>query len=596
MEPANLTAALAYARLGWHVFPLKPKSKEPWTPNGFKNASTDEAIIRGWFKAMPTAGIAVATGLLSNLTVIDIDPRHDGPMTLQGLEGEYGPLPSTVESITGGGGRHIFFAYNGEPCSFPYKGVDIKSEGGYVVLPFSFHPTGVKYHWKPGCDPGDLPIPLSPDWIKPSEEEDPLPQPAPPTTDRVIPSGERNASLMSLAGTMQRRGMSHNSILRAILAENDARCVPPLPLGEVEALCQSVTRYDPNKHASPGQPPARRALSFSDVLTMQAEDPPPIDWLLPSWLAQGDVAMISGVPGVGKSWVVLDLALSQGLGLATMGYFPASPPRKVLLIDEENTPDEMWRRLRRLTLSYGTDTTTLSKHLSITQGCQGFSFRDEAYVTALMEHIRKVQPDIVIMDSLIAISDIKDENTATDVRKFIHDRLYPIRAVSNATILLVHHTSKAAYVKDRMVDDAGLVRGSIDMIGGPDASFLIDKGTGPGERVLSALKVRRGVTPPKVIFSLTDTPTGGLRPLVQTVGATNSGPSAEVSKAQRCRTQILLTFASRSSLTQAETIADVLTRDTSLTGTSLKRSLAELLKQGLLEKSERFYSLKGESV
>ncbi|MEJ7561129.1 MAG: bifunctional DNA primase/polymerase [Ilumatobacteraceae bacterium] len=44
----------------------------------------------------------------ARLVVVDVDPRHDGDDTLNDLETEHGLLPDTVESVTGGGGRHIY--------------------------------------------------------------------------------------------------------------------------------------------------------------------------------------------------------------------------------------------------------------------------------------------------------------------------------------------------------------------------------------------------------------------------------------------------------------------------------------------------------
>ena len=41
-----LQAALNYAGRGWAVHPIRAGGKEPASPHGFKDATTDEAIIR----------------------------------------------------------------------------------------------------------------------------------------------------------------------------------------------------------------------------------------------------------------------------------------------------------------------------------------------------------------------------------------------------------------------------------------------------------------------------------------------------------------------------------------------------------------------
>jgi hypothetical protein len=61
----------------------------------------------------------------------------------------------------------------------------------------------------------------------------------------TIPEKHRNSTLVSLAGTMRRRGFGREAILAALLVENDQRCDPPLGEAEVEKIAASVAGYDP---------------------------------------------------------------------------------------------------------------------------------------------------------------------------------------------------------------------------------------------------------------------------------------------------------------------------------------------------------------
>lgn len=75
--------------------------------------------------------------------------------------------------------------------------------------------------------------------------------PSPPDHEAVgdelhpIPEGHRNVELTSLAGTMRKRRFSLAAILAALLAENETRCTPPLPINEVRRIAASVGRYPP---------------------------------------------------------------------------------------------------------------------------------------------------------------------------------------------------------------------------------------------------------------------------------------------------------------------------------------------------------------
>src|SRR5271156_3703645 len=100
-----LRAALAYAaHFGFAVFPCRPRGKTPLTDHGYKDASKDPAQIQKWWDRCPDANVAIATGAISRIVVLDIDPRHGGDDTLEALQTRYCRLPETPMVLTGGGG------------------------------------------------------------------------------------------------------------------------------------------------------------------------------------------------------------------------------------------------------------------------------------------------------------------------------------------------------------------------------------------------------------------------------------------------------------------------------------------------------------
>src|SRR3990172_6780089 len=91
-ENKILAAALDYAEQGIPVFPLHnpissdsgftcscanpkcdPKAKHPRTSHGYKDATSDAAIIKEWWSRWPCANIGIPTGAASGFDVIDID-------------------------------------------------------------------------------------------------------------------------------------------------------------------------------------------------------------------------------------------------------------------------------------------------------------------------------------------------------------------------------------------------------------------------------------------------------------------------------------------------------------------------------------------
>jgi Protein of unknown function (DUF3987)/Bifunctional DNA primase/polymerase, N-terminal len=146
-----MTAALALPAKGFYVFPVAARDKKPpLTAHGLLDATTDEGQIRKWWTTWPDANIAVNCKM-SRIVVVDVDiPGHehkqDGRPTLGALSAELGPLPQTIEAITGAGGTHLVFA---APAGVEFRGslgpgLDIKHDGYIVVAPST---TRSPYRW-----------------------------------------------------------------------------------------------------------------------------------------------------------------------------------------------------------------------------------------------------------------------------------------------------------------------------------------------------------------------------------------------------------------------------------------------------------------
>jgi hypothetical protein len=75
-----------------------PGNKHPLSalvPHGVKDSTISEATIYSWGAKYPRANIGIATGAVSNLVVLDIDPKNGGDKTFQELIEKHGTLPET---------------------------------------------------------------------------------------------------------------------------------------------------------------------------------------------------------------------------------------------------------------------------------------------------------------------------------------------------------------------------------------------------------------------------------------------------------------------------------------------------------------------
>src|SRR5688572_6242147 len=173
MSESMALARVYAAKHGFAVFPTKRRSKEPATRHGCLDATRDPGQITRWWWDRAGDGVAIATGRVSGILVLDIDPRNCGDDSCAHLELFYGPLPPAPTVLTGGGGTHYYFSYPADgrpiPCRVGlagFSGVDLKADGGYVVAPPSLHPdTGRRYLWDVVHDLDSTPLPPVPEWI-----------------------------------------------------------------------------------------------------------------------------------------------------------------------------------------------------------------------------------------------------------------------------------------------------------------------------------------------------------------------------------------------------------------------------------------------
>lgn len=244
-------AALAYLARGWSVIPIEPRGKRPlvsWLE--FQSRRPSRAEIAGWFRQRPDANVGVVTGALSGLVVLDVDERHGGTQGLAELEIAHGPLPFTIEAVTGGGGRHLYFLHPGGVVHNRVglvPGIDIRGDGGCVVAPPSPHPSGMRYAWAPARSPDEARLAPLPHWLER------LAQPGSGRAGhpiahwrelvrRRIPEGERNNTIASLAGHLLWHGVDAEVALELLSAWNRVWCEPPLPPEEVARVVESIVR------------------------------------------------------------------------------------------------------------------------------------------------------------------------------------------------------------------------------------------------------------------------------------------------------------------------------------------------------------------
>lgn len=245
--------ALALARAGFRVFPLRTRDKRPLPNFPWKDlASNDKTTVASWWDRNPNANIGLATG--GRFLVVDVDKPEAWGDLLTAKKYELPPCPT----VRTGKGMHLYFAM---PAGFEIGnraglggGVfDVRGNGGYVVAPPSVHPDGQRYEWATDVDLAHIPLP--PDWLLDllTARKDTLSAPVPTSVrlDKYVAAALAGVSAdVASAPEGQRNATLYTKGRRLFLSLSEDECTE----------CQKPIA--PANQASDKHPPQCRQLSY----------------------------------------------------------------------------------------------------------------------------------------------------------------------------------------------------------------------------------------------------------------------------------------------------------------------------------------------
>jgi hypothetical protein len=246
----TIADAMSYLELKWSIIPCKP-DKRPycqWTK--FQTTPATEEEIRSWWTKWPEANIAAITGQVSQFVAVDIDSE----IGLMAYKAQFGEVHNTVSQTTGKiGARHLLFKPPaGVKLANSTRGlpdVDVRGDGGYIIIPPSVHLSGRKYTWS--IDPreslDDL-LDLPPDvmsWFWPGIKEAPVEKKERLDVQALllgVKKGQRNDVCARLAGYYLRITRGDVEQTRAVLELWNQRNDPPLDWKEISRTVESISK------------------------------------------------------------------------------------------------------------------------------------------------------------------------------------------------------------------------------------------------------------------------------------------------------------------------------------------------------------------
>lgn len=257
-----------YIAFGLKVFPCRSRpetlangkvkeEKSPLTWHGFQDATDSVEQVEKWYHQFPGCAWAYATS--AEYAILDIDPKNGGHETLAKLIAQHGELPTCPTTETGSKGTHYMMRFpDGTRNSEGRigKGIDVRADGGYAILPPSriYDPEG--RHVQPyRCQvaPWKCDIPDAPEWLVALEHKDkPKAKTATPKAEGEIapaecdtpfivtgagdllfhegsPKGERRRTFLRLVGSELGSAANADELeaVRDMAEEWAMRCTPP---------------------------------------------------------------------------------------------------------------------------------------------------------------------------------------------------------------------------------------------------------------------------------------------------------------------------------------------------------------------------------
>jgi len=435
------------------VFPVDRFTKKPmvdWKP--FQNRPPAEAEIREWqCNKKVGANIGMATGHLSGVMVIDCDSDE----SISRFINSY-PEAQSTRQVQTGRGIHFYFQHcdgvRNDAGKLLGAGIDVRGEGGFVVVPPSIHANGKPYQYVNRIRPIPLPDALK-EVLAGQHKDDGSTGSRAAAVEEPIKDGQRNDTLASMAGAMRRKGMSQDAIAAGLKVENANRCDPPLPEAEVDKIAGSIARYEPES-AENGQnqisnltsayrdPPSEvrfeREVNLGNLQTRVMEMGVPVLNCLPvfgqeKFIARGWSHILAAYPKAGKTELLIRVLAEW-------------TDERILYFTEE--PQGVWdARMEKLPQTYS--------HVTLYYGL-GVPSKD------ILARIKAGNETIVILDTVRNLLGLKDETDNSEVARVLIPFIKATRD-KHMTLVALHHDRKGGGENGEGIAGAHAFLGVVDI-------------------------------------------------------------------------------------------------------------------------------------
>ncbi len=312
---------------------------------------------------------------------------------------------------------------------------------------------------------------------------------------QCLKEGNRHSTFVKIIGKLISDEYSVESIL-ALLSPHAARV--SFEIGDLSDLVHDLWdryRVDPIStaigHIEQRKDTAFIAVSLADFITAEDSE---TAWLVHNLIPAGGATILAGPAGCGKSFMLMDLALALATGTEFLGRY-LTTECSVLYIDEESSPAEIRRRFRRLLAGRGLHQAP--QGIAIMAG-QGVRIDDPDSLSRLDQLLSHLQPDVVLIDSLIRVHGA-EENSATEMSR-VFGIIKRLMSKHNCSFVIIDHQRKPGQQRSA----AGYrLRGSSEKLAFADALLSVEVRE-TGIILLEHTKCRCGPEQPSAVVKIED--------------------------------------------------------------------------------------------
>lgn len=394
--------------------------------------------INRWWTQWPQANIALVTGKISRLFVLDFD-GPDGEALLRELlqDKEFRNFYNETTGVKTGRGYQVYAGNLPDGLELTIRarirpGFDYRFDKGYVIAPGSLHSSGRIYRaWRldrigklpqlPQCVTALL-VPSK----RPKENKTEFQESWVTEALGGVVEGERNDICSRLSGHFISKRLPLEEVLQ-IMQNWNPRNSPPLPEEEVERTVQSIWTTHQNNH--PGTNGAKsNTLELVRLGDLLQEEDVEIPWLVEKIIPAGYFVGLTSRPKVGKSTLARCLALSVATGQPFLGM--TTMKGHVIFISLEETKRVIRSHFKKMGAVNDPD-------ISIFAGAYS-----EGFINKVIQAVKDLKPVLLILDTLFRVAKVKQIKEYSETQ----DALTPLLELAHSTectVLGIHHAPKS---------------------------------------------------------------------------------------------------------------------------------------------------------